>query len=246
MKKILFLIFLVVVANIYAQRSALVSSFTIKEEINKADPIDPELGRYDAYELNVDKGDHIAFKLKGKNFQPFLLLVSPSKKSFLKVPSKKASEIVFDTVATERGNWEFYILSDTNSTGSYECTIAFATDEALQVPDSKDFCGIVKYLLLQSDGKFLFLRNLNVARMLFPNEDATVQISDEQIQIRLKKSSKFTDYVREVKKCVGEKYYSEQILNGIKYVENIFKQQHFLELRKGENGNLKIKIGRMK
>ncbi len=246
MKKFLLLLFSAVLfLNVYAQEKAVVSSFTINEKISKSDKLDPALGRYDAYELNVDKGDRIAFEVKAKKFLPFLLLVSPSQKSFFKIPDKSKS-ILFDTLATEKGNWSFYVLADSNSFGKYSCTVAFANSSAMVLPKAKDICGKIKYLILHSDGEFLFLRNNGIPTKLFPGKELKADVQDCCVKLELSGSRKeYENYIKEIEKCLDGKYYSEKSGGGIKFTENVFKKKHYVLLHWNSSGEkIEIEIGR--
>ena len=244
-KNFLLILLFLFVSNIRAQKNVAISSFTIKESISKADPVDPDLGRYDAYELNVDKNDRIAFLLKAEKFQPFLLLVSPSKKSALKTPKGNSNVVLFDTVASERGNWEFYILADSNAAGNYQCTVAFAKPEALVLPAEENFCSKIKYLFNQADGDFLFIKKGNELKELFPKLK-TYEFKGNVLTLKFStETANFENIKTNLKNCLGKKFYSEGMPDGIKFVENVFKDRHFVSISRGSKEVI-IKVGKEK
>ncbi len=225
------------------------SSFVIKDEINKHDPVDPKLGRFDAYELNAGKGDRVAFELISKKTPLYLLLVSPSGKSSLHVPERNRGEVFLDTVISEAGNWSFYIIADSNKNARYSCTVAFASPHSLELPREKSFCTRIRFLLSLADARFLFAHNNKLIETLFADENIrkafspdgrkiTVTISDTEANPR--------EITKELKKCLGKDYLQDVVTShSVRFVENTFKENHFVEIAT-QKGKTKITVGKEK
>jgi len=262
MKLLLKIISLLIIftITILAQEQNPNSSFTISDKLSKDDLIDPTLGRYDAYQINVGKGDLIAFKLTAHKFIPFLLLISPSHKAILKTPTKTDLHTVnFDTVAFEKGNWDMYIIGDTSAFGQYKCIVGFASPQSVKLKNSS-FCGKIKFLLKQSDANFLFLNTDSIMKY-FQIPDSSIEINNENnfisftiANFKSKKATieKFKQYLNAISECLGNNYYSKKInpqgyFVGIIIYENTYKNNHYIIVRAKKWRNtysINFRIGR--
>ncbi len=255
-------IFLMIAINGIAQNLSPISTFTIKDKLSKDDLIDPTLGRYDAYQINVGKGDLIAFKLYAKKFVPFLLLISPSQKAILRTPSvKKMHEVSFDTVAFEQGNWDMYIIGDTSAFGNYTCIVGFAAPKSV-VLKKFNFCEKLKFLFNQSNANFLFLNTDSIIKYFsLSDSNVTINNRDNYVKFKLAEfnsendlSQKFKELVKLTSECLGDKFYSKKVkpsgsLSSVIIIENAYKNNHYVIFSKKKDKKkyfIELRIGREK
>lgn len=239
--KNIFLLFLFTTSVIVAQGAlGKVSSFVINERLDYRDPVDLKLGRYEAYEINIGRGDNFAVELKSEDFWPVLLLMSPSKKSILKFPVSGENIVRFDTTISESGTWELYVIGDTNTVGSYSCEVGFA-DSAAMSWEIKDDCSAVKYFVNHANANFIFLRT---GQAVAPDFIDDLNFSEGKVEFQLlnKKNKTFNELSSELKSCLGDKWIADEEISDANkeyFVENVFKNRRTVVL---ENLNGKIKI----
>jgi hypothetical protein len=251
MRKLIF-VFIVYASILSAQESNLkISSFIISDELGFDDPVDLKLGRYEAYEINIGKGDNLAVELSSDDFWPVLLLMSPSKKPIIKFPIGN-NRVIFDTTITEGGTWELYVMGDTNSVGKYKCEIGFAEKEALEIPKSQDECAELNYFLSHAEANFVFLRNKKNLNLFANISD--IKFNENRVSFSLDSggTASLESFKSKISKCLGSGWLidSEDKRTGafeVKFIENTFKNRKYLTgsiNKKPGTSSYQILIGR--
>ncbi|MCF8241839.1 MAG: hypothetical protein K9J16_10665 [Melioribacteraceae bacterium] len=216
------LLSIILTLTISAQESLFqVGSFTIHDELTVQDPIDPDYGRYDAYEVYLSKGDRIAINLSAKEFWPFMFLVSPENETVFVYPDKEKRITTLDTVAFETGNFDLYVVGDTNSFGKYDCEINLASSRSQLIKEDVDLCTSIKYVLEHANADFYFLKdglyngevevwNSNV-KITGSNENKISIMGRESFQskfyhgdVKAEAENLFNELVSQIKDCLND------------------------------------------
>jgi len=85
-----------------------IKSFRITEKLTNSDPVDAEFGRYDAYEIHLNKGDLFSFVLSSQDFWPIFFVVDPYGNNIIKHPTKGSNTSRIDSTANISGLWTLY------------------------------------------------------------------------------------------------------------------------------------------
>ncbi|HPN39090.1 MAG TPA: hypothetical protein PL041_11870 [Melioribacteraceae bacterium] len=161
MKKILIIISILfplfVIAQTKAENDFKVQSFSLSDKLDENSVIDPEFGKYTAYDFDINNSDHFIIKVKSKEFTPYLLISSPKGKNIFAYPKNNKNEAVLDTVATETGKWSLYVICDTLEAGSFDLKINFCDKKSYAFPTSNNAATLIKYLTLHAEADFGFI-----------------------------------------------------------------------------------------
>ncbi len=240
------ILFLLIFNLIHAQE---INSFVIEDELNIDDPVDLQIGRYEAYELNIGEGDRLAIELKSQDFWPALLLISPSKNSILKLPQEN-NTVFFDTTIYEGGTWEFYVIGDTNTIGKYSCEVGFATNNALKFKGN-DLCSSLNYFTKNSNANFIFLRNRKLTEL--PGGIEVEKIDNKSCTILFDLKNLMNDKIdSKLLNCLGDGWLidKEAVISNNKHfriIENKFKERRILDCefnRNEKEAKLKVIISK--
>ncbi len=150
----------ILAAKLFAQTDTdvyNVESFVIKDSLTAQDPVEKNLGRYNNFEIHLNKGDKVAAKLIARRFAPLVLFVSPAGEKFV-YNSENGSEIGFTREIGESGDWNLFVIGGAEDTGAYECRISFADSASVEFPEKTDLCGLLRFFAAHSRAEFAFIR----------------------------------------------------------------------------------------
>ncbi len=162
--------------SVFAQNknSFNVESFEIVDSLTSDDQIEKDLGRYNNFEIHLNKGDKVAINLKTDKFAPLILLVSPQGEKFV-YPSKDGKEVAFTQNVNETGNWNLFVIGGENDTGNYVCKIGFADSGALNFSEMSNLCEFLKFVASHARADFVFLKeNLRNVPNLPPRDELKI------------------------------------------------------------------------
>ncbi len=154
---ILLLTFLLTVNN-YSQNVEYRSEeFVIKGELSQEDPVDPNLGRFDAVKFYLSSGDMINLNLFA-DFPPLLAIVAPSQKYYLEYPFEDGEYVSFNKRIDEDGTWFLSIVGDSTDFGSYELIGKYAAANSLFISKGADLCSYFDFVSEHSNNDYFFIR----------------------------------------------------------------------------------------
>ncbi len=134
-----------------------VQSFSLSDKLDENSIIDPEFGKYTAYDFDINASDHFIIKVKSKDFIPYLLISSPKGKNIFAYPKNNRNEAVLDTIATETGKWSLYVICDTLESGNFDLRINFCDKKSYDFPTSNSANILLKYLIAHAEPEFGFI-----------------------------------------------------------------------------------------
>lgn len=146
-------------ANI-ASAQFRVEQITINGELTSDDPFEPKFGRFDPVELYLTKGDVISFSISA-DFPPFLALVAPSEKFYVKYAENGNSISNYLKTITESGTWFLSIAGDSSDFGKYSLRANYMSASSASLPGNADFCTSLKFLAEHSKINFFFMKKPN-------------------------------------------------------------------------------------
>jgi hypothetical protein len=191
-----------------------VEYYKMEGELTEKDLFKDEFGRYDGFELPLNKGEHAYFFVYSKEFTPALILVSPDGKVYQQSATEGGEFSTIRAAVPETGNWYIYVVGDADETGTYYFHYGFTADTALEIKKNADFCTKLNYLVAHSKAHFVFIENPNKKIELPVFEKAeSANISDVDASYKtvlydgdsFNRAIKiFTDFNKKIKLCLGE------------------------------------------
>lgn len=131
--------------------------FLIEGELNSEDPVDPNLGRFDAIKFYLSSGDMLNLSLTAE-FPPLLAIVAPSQKYYLEYPFEGSDYINFNKRIDEDGTWFLSIVGDSTDFGKYELLGKFAKANSLFISEGADLCSYFNFISEHSNNDYFFIR----------------------------------------------------------------------------------------
>jgi hypothetical protein len=195
MKKLLFafllLIPLVVKTQQKVENDFKVQSFSLSDKLDENSIIDPEFGKYTAYDFDINASDYFIVKVKSKDFIPYLLISSPKGKNIFAYPKNNKNEAILDTVASETGKWSLYVICDTLESGSFDLKISFCDKKSYNFPNSTSANVLLKYLIAHAEADFDFIiprckvneDNSLISPLNFPQSINSIIDKDKKVYI---------------------------------------------------------------
>jgi len=141
----------------FAQTDIRVESFVIDGELTKDDPISDGLGRINAIELNLQKGDKLYSTLTA-DFIPMLVLTAPSGEYKVNYPDEESLMASYETTINESGRWLLLVVGDSTDSGAYTLSNKYASASSLEFDKSGDYCKNIELLKNHLKADFHFLK----------------------------------------------------------------------------------------
>ncbi len=161
MNKILIFCLIILSFGINAQEKSTndfrVQSFSLSDRLDISSIVDPEIGRYTAYDFDINNSDHFIVKVKSNDFVPYLLISSPKGNNIFSYPQTGKNVAILDTVANETGKWSLYVICDTSESGSFDLKISFSDKNSYELPNTNDVKTLLKYIIAHAESDFGFL-----------------------------------------------------------------------------------------
>lgn len=217
---ILSLLFMFIITN---GQEFYVEYQKIEAELTESDLFKDNFGRYDGYQLPLNKGERVHFMVFSESFSPSLVLVTPNDTKYQQASARGDDYITMGLKVPETGEWLLYVLGDSTAEGDYYLQYAFADSASLQLKGDVDFCTGLSFILAHSNAYFIFPQTVPSSRLLhklkgsidsFINSDDAAYVSTfyegndneaaEKIYNSLKKS---------VQSCLSENWKSKEIDN---------------------------------
>lgn len=211
LKRIIFILLVVLVCNkIFAQESNYVEYSLVQGTIDENDQYKKEFGRYDGFQVPLNAGEYVYFSVFSEDFNPSILLVSPTQEKFSENQSKGTGFASIKTRVPTSGEWYVYVIGTANSKGSYYYQYAFADSVAVTLPEKKDFCSELNFLIKHASAYFLFLQDEEGIYKISNTVDAFIDGNDGSYNSVLFNTGnkedaerKFIEYNLNLKECLG-------------------------------------------
>jgi hypothetical protein len=188
--------------------------YKMEGELTDKDLFKSEFGRYDGFELPLNKDEQAYFFVYSKEFNPALILVSPEGKIFQQSKIEGGEFSVIRAAVPQTGNWYIYVVGNADDTGKYYFHYGFAADYAIELKKNSDFCTKLNYLVAHSKANFVFIENPNKKNelpMFDKAENADISDADASYKTVLYDGDSFnraikifTDFNKKIKLCLGE------------------------------------------
>ncbi|MCZ7604306.1 MAG: hypothetical protein C4543_06490 [Ignavibacteriales bacterium] len=163
--KIIVMIF-ILFASFYSQEFYVDYQKT-EGELTSKDLYRSDFGRYDGYQMQLNKGERVHFIVYSNEFSPSLIVVTPQEKKYQQVSAKGEDFVTLGFKVPESGEWVLYVVGDSISRGDYLLQTAFADSASLFLSSTADFCTGLKYLLAHSNAYFIFPQTVPSSRNLY-------------------------------------------------------------------------------
>jgi hypothetical protein len=159
-KSAIVLTFLILI-NLQAQKYDFKThSSILNGELTTDDIYEPDFGRFDAYELQMEEGDFIIMKLNA-SFFPLLTVVAPSSEYQVAFQNDDNPEVVFKQEIDETGLWQIYIAGDSTDLGSHSLKLCYVSQESRTLPEDANYCTLINFFLSHSETNFFYFREEN-------------------------------------------------------------------------------------
>lgn len=153
----LLILFIEIQAQIKSTNDFRVQSFSLSDRLDVSSIVDPEIGRYTAYDFDINSSDYFIVKVKSNDFVPYLLISSPKGNNIFAYPKNGKNSAILDTVANETGKWSLYVICDTSESGSFELKISFSDKKSYELPKANDVKTLLRYIIAHAEADFGFL-----------------------------------------------------------------------------------------
>lgn len=142
----------------------------IEGKLSKNDLVKQDFGRYDGYQLPMNKGEYAYFIVYSGSFSPSLILLTPDDKIYQQVSANGEDFTSFGINVPFGGEWILYVLGDSLSTGDYFLQLSFSDSASLSVNPDADFCTGLDYLVAHANAYFIFPQSLPTNEPLYQLE----------------------------------------------------------------------------
>lgn len=153
----------------------------IEGELTTKDLYKENFGRYDGFQLPLNKGERVHFIVFSEDFSPSLVLVTPNDTKYQQASARGDDFITMGLKVPKSGEWLLYVLGDSTSEGKYFLQYAFADSASLFLSDEADFCTGLNFILAHSNAYFIFPQTIPSNRPLHKLEgsiDAFINSDD--------------------------------------------------------------------
>ncbi|MEN8191997.1 MAG: hypothetical protein ABFS12_04230 [Bacteroidota bacterium] len=193
-------------------------------ELSEDDNYEESIGRFDAYEMKLGKGDYIKINLKAEFF-PLLTVVSPSGKYNIAYPQDNNLEVIHGQKIDETGHWYIYVSGDKTDVGKHEMNIYYVSENSRDLPAQTDICTITNFVLAHSNTNFFYFTDWDVfaeSQEIFKNTSRSsngnissfVLETDEMVS-----KNKFDEWSYQISECLGYDWEEKGSNNKIRFNE---------------------------
>ena len=133
----------------------------LKGELTVDDPYEEDFGRFDAYQVKLQKGDYIKIKMSAQFF-PLLTIVSPSGKYQRTFPEDGSSYVFHEQKITETGDWYLYISGEESDAGWHNLDLYYVSESSREISENANVCDITQFSLSHANTNFFFLRDREI------------------------------------------------------------------------------------
>ena len=177
---VLLILLFVYAPLMFAQQQFQVEFHRQSGKLTSSDLYKKGFGRYDGYQLPVNKGEAVNLLIYSEKFTPTILLVDPEGKTFRQNSANAEGYAHIETVIPSTGEWIVYVVGDSMATGDYFFQYGFAEPNSIELDSNADFCTGIDFLLEHANAYFIFLENPVDLTARFPKlEGATDAFIDE-------------------------------------------------------------------
>lgn len=168
---LLFLILAAFSIPAFGQTSKFNVEYSTKEgSLTKKDFVKKEFGRYDGYQLPLNKGEYAYFVIFSNDFSPNLVLMDPNGEVYQRSSSKGDQYVSVGINAPVGGEWLLYVIGDSTALGDYSLQLGFTDSASLSINKKADFCTGLDYLTAHANAYFVFLQSLPTEEPLYQLE----------------------------------------------------------------------------
>lgn len=147
----------IILTSLFFAQEFRVENYITEGELTSEDLSKENFGRYDGYQIPFNKGEEGNFYVYSEDFQPALVLVSPSGE-VLQNSFANSNDASISLNAVITGDYILYVLDRKNGLGKYSLINSFANESASKV-SKLGFCESISYVLAHSDANFILLNN---------------------------------------------------------------------------------------
>ncbi|GJQ64489.1 MAG: hypothetical protein SCALA702_35420 [Melioribacteraceae bacterium] len=237
-------IWIVTFVSVTAQQPANYIEYDmVQGKLEESDSYKKEFGRYDGFQVYLNKGEFVYFSVFSEEFNPSIILVTPGKENLMENQSQGTGFASIKTSIPETGEYYVYIIGTANSRGNYFYQYAFADSAALKEPE-KEFCDELQYVIKHSDAYFLFLQENDTLYKISDTEDAFIDGNDGSYNTVILSNSdkaeaekKYIESRLKLQSCLGEGW--NEYKSDWQPIED-FKQKKVEYSKKTEAGRIAV------
>lgn len=155
-----------------------VSHLSFAERLTGDDETAPDFGRFDAYEVVLQRGDRLLVQVRAREFTPSIVLIAPDDTSHLAKFAENGRQIVTYGVAVpESGTWLLVVRGDSTALGEYELQAWWVEAHSLQLPAGADLCDQVNFVIAHANADFYFISQTPLTQTFQPEYVPTVVLT---------------------------------------------------------------------
>lgn len=163
------ILFIVLISN---AQEFFVEHQKIEGKLNSTDLMKQNFGRYDGFQLPLNKGERAHFIVYSEDFSPSIVLVTPDDKKFQQAQGRGDAFVSMGLKVPESGEWVLYVVGDSAAQGDYLLQYSFADSASLFLNSKADFCTGINYLIAHSNAYFIFPQTVPSKNSLYQIEGA--------------------------------------------------------------------------
>ncbi len=135
-----------------------VLTVTFQDTLMPTDEFEPDFGRFDAFELQVSRGDRLLIAARARTFSPTIVLIAPDEQSFVASPEGQSREVFYTTTVPIDGTYLLIIRGDSAALGPYRVDCWWAKANSLAPASPGDLCDELNFLAAHANADFFFLK----------------------------------------------------------------------------------------
>ncbi len=133
-----------------------VEYYTSSGKLEESDHVKKDFGRYDGYELPVQKGEIVHIFVHSGEFEPLVALVNPDGEIYSQGDITGNGYSYINAEIPVFGEWLVYVIGNEKSRGEYTLNLGFTDKASVKFDDKADFCGKLNYLFIHAKAHFIF------------------------------------------------------------------------------------------
>ncbi len=155
-----------------------VSHLSFAERLTEDDETAPDFGRFDAYEVLLQRGDRLLVQVRATEFTPAIVLIAPDDTSHLAQFAETGRQTVtYGVEIPESGTWLLVVRGDSTALGPYQLQAWWVEAHSLQLPAEADLCDQVNFVIAHANADFYFISRPPLQQTTPPEYLPTVVLS---------------------------------------------------------------------
>ena len=133
----------------------------IVDSLSGNDQFDLEIGRFDIYEVALEKGDLLKVDLHSARFPAYLILVAPNDDVEIYEPQQNTASgslLRLDIKIAATGSWLVGVLGENRDRGAYKLTCRWARANSQAPPPDTAMCTQLAFIIAHQETDYIFMR----------------------------------------------------------------------------------------